>query len=63
MTIEDAITTLGEWPRNRNVPRLLSEGIQAAKGQHKAQLQQMAEILFAESLTQADIDLVDQYFG
>jgi|TARA_Y100000033_G_C2720155_1_gene97852 hypothetical protein len=63
MTLEEAVTMVGGWPDNRNVPRLLRDAIDAADGEHKENLGEMVEILLASSLTKADTDLVSKFFG
>lgn len=63
MTPDEAIDLVKTWPKNRSVPRKLAAGILAAKGQERAEIEMLVEVLMVACKTPADYDLVDKYFA
>jgi len=63
MTPDEAVDLVKTWPRNRSVPRKLAAGILAAKGQDRAEIAMLVEVLMVASKNQADYELIDKYFA
>ena len=63
MTPERAVELVGRWPKDRSVPRQLAAGIKQASGETRRRLGMLVEALQAASKTQADLELIEKYFG
>lgn len=63
MTIDEAVELVGTWPKNRSVPRKLSEAILRARGMDRLQLGLLTEVLMTASVNEADYELIEKYLG
>ena len=63
MTPDEAVKLVGQWPKDRTVPKQLRVAYDHAKGEDKWKIGMLSEALMAAADTQQDIALVAKYFG
>lgn len=63
MTIDEAVELVGTWPKNRSVPRKLSEAILKARGMKRLELGLLTEVLMTASEKDADYELIEKYLS
>lgn len=62
MTPVEGIQLVGDWPKDRTVPRKLAAGIKETSGDDRQRLKSLVEALYAAAKTSQDLDLIQKYF-
>ena len=63
MTPFEALELSREFPKNRQVPKLLSEAMKKTKGEERKMFEQIVEGLYIDCKADRDFDLVNRYFA
>lgn len=63
MTPFEALELSREFPKNRQVPKLLSEAMKKTKGEERKKFEQIVEGLYIDCKADRDFDLVNRYFA
>ena len=63
MTPDEAVRLVGQWPKDRAVPKQLRVAYDHAKGEDKWQIGSLSEALMVACENEADFALVAKYFG
>lgn len=62
MTFEEVAEMVGDWPKDRSVPRKLREAINNADGLDQVLMGNFVEAIVTASGTPEDFALIDKYF-
>jgi uncharacterized protein (UPF0147 family) len=63
MTVDEAVKVVGEWPKDKTVPKRLRQAYDQAKGEEKVQIGMLSEALMAAAETPEDFALVAKHWS
>ena len=59
----EALKLSKEFPKNRSVPKLISQAMEKTRGENRKKFEQIIEGLYIDCKADKDFALVNKYFG
>tara|TARA_B100000214_G_C23911166_1_gene601373 strand:- start:48 stop:242 length:195 start_codon:yes stop_codon:yes gene_type:complete len=63
MSYDTVIELIGQFPTNRNIPRLIRKELDKASGLERINIERSVEALHVAANTDEDFELIEKYFG
>tara|TARA_Y100001938_G_C7972980_1_gene370293 strand:+ start:711 stop:905 length:195 start_codon:yes stop_codon:yes gene_type:complete len=63
MTPSEALELSKEFPKNRSVPKRISNALKETRGDNRKKFEMIIEGLYVDAKADEDFDLLNKYFG
>ena len=63
MTPSEALELSKEFPKNRSVPKRISNALKETRGDNRKKFEMIIEGLYLDAKADEDFDLLNKYFG
>tara|TARA_R100001480_G_scaffold128635_2_gene126201 strand:- start:73 stop:267 length:195 start_codon:yes stop_codon:yes gene_type:complete len=63
MTPSEALELSKEFPKNRTVPKRISNALKETRGDNRKKFEMIIEGLYVDAKADEDFDLLNKYFG
>ena len=63
MTPSEALELSKEFPKNRTVPKRISNALKETRGDNRKKFEMIIEGLYLDAKADEDFDLLNKYFG
>ena len=63
MSYDTVLELIGQFPKNKDVPRLIRLELNKAKGMEKVNIGRAIEALMVAANTEKDVELIEEHFS